>query len=294
MKPAGKVEDHAGELLPRTGRGFPVIGGDHTWIKQPGDSRRPDSPTDRDASPDEVCMADAEMPKERSSLNGVIATSKDLMSLLRDLSLLVLAVLLLIFPKTFNTLLVDAGFEEGSIVGFKWKATLIDSDAALKDAQTTISRLQSQNDELAKALAESSSEVSDASLKERMTKLEQKNNQLRISSGQVQSSVAQTISASAPLVEKALSDTRVHAPQTVGFCYQEDSLKDGAQRYSVHCLSSAELCERLRGPNARLKQSACEFVDLTKATWKPRSGGFLGSWYESNSEPFGEPFPQVR
>ena len=235
-------------------------------------------------------MADAE--KEASPLTTFIGISKDIISLLRDLSLLVLAVLLIVFPRALNSVLTSAGFEEGSLVGFKWKAKLVDYDTALKEAQATIVSLQAQNNDLVKALAESNAKPGDSSFKERISKLEEENNKLKATTQQVQSSVAETISNSAPLVEIARSATRTTSAPTVGFCYQEDRLQDGAERYSVHCHSSKERCEKARGPNARWKQSPCEFVDLNEAAWKPKSGGYMGAWYEFRSEPFGKPFPQ--
>ena len=98
-------------------------------------------------------MADA--PKvETTTLTRSVALGKDLVSLLRDFAIFVLALLLLVFPGQFNSILVNAGFEEGSLVGFKWKSKLVESDNALKEAQSTIAVLQASNDELVKALAE--------------------------------------------------------------------------------------------------------------------------------------------
>jgi len=77
-----------------------------------------------------------------------IAVGKDLVSLLRDAALFLLAVLLVAFPIQFNSILVDAGFEEGSLVGFKWKSKLVESNRPLQDAQATISDLQTKNDDL--------------------------------------------------------------------------------------------------------------------------------------------------
>ena len=234
-------------------------------------------------------MTDGLNAKPSSALNGLIATSQDLITLLRDLSLLVLAVLLIAFPKALNSVLVDAGFEEGSLVGFKWKARLVDADHALKDAQDTITHLQSQNEELTKELAEANARFGDSSMKERLSKLEAVNQRVKIASQQAQSLVAQSIAANAPFVEKA-----VLVPPTAGFCYQEDRLNDGLDRYSVHCHSTQESCEKARGPNPRWKQSACESVDLSQAGWKPKSGGWMGAWYEFRGEPFNKPFPQLR
>jgi hypothetical protein len=236
-------------------------------------------------------MADAE--KEGPPLTKLIGISKDLISLLRDLSLLVLTVLLILFPKALNSVLTNAGFEEGSLVGFKWKAKLVDYDTALRKAQEAIESLQGQNNDLIKALADANANLTSSPLKNQINKLEEENTKMKATSQQIQSSVAETISSGAPLVEIARSATRTAAVPSSGFCYQEDRLQDGPERYSVHCHSSKERCETARGPNARWKQSSCEFVDLNQAVWKPRSGGYMGAWYEFQSQPFGKPFPKI-
>ncbi|HVT17780.1 MAG TPA: hypothetical protein VHQ90_16580 [Thermoanaerobaculia bacterium] len=233
-------------------------------------------------------------PKSRadSRLTGTIGTGKDLVALLRDLSVLILAVLLIAFPATFNSVLVKAGFEEGSLVGFKWKANLAESDNALKQAQATISDLQLKNDELVKTLAAINAKTTKPPSKELIVQLEHDNNQLKIASQRVQSSVAETISANAPLLEKAFP--QAGTPPTAGFCYQEDRLVDGPGRYSVHCHSSQERCNKARGPNQKYKQSPCDYVDLSRAAWKPNPGGWMGAWYQFNREPFGDPFPRLK
>jgi hypothetical protein len=75
-----------------------------------------------------------------------------------------------------------------------------------------------------------------------------------------------------------------------GFCYQEDRLEDGAERYSVHCHATPENCEKARGPNPRYQQSDCLLVSLRDADWTPAKG-YMGSLYAFRSEPFGAPFP---
>ena len=137
----------------------------------------------------------------------VISVGKDLVSLLRDAALFLLAVLLVIFPTRFNSILVDAGFEEGSIVSFKWKANLVKSDRALKEAQTTISNLQKKNDELVKELAEANTKINSPALKERNTKLEDENRSIKDATRQVQDTVSQAIESNSHLVEKALSSS---------------------------------------------------------------------------------------
>jgi hypothetical protein len=54
--------------------------------------------------------------KAKNYASKVVVLRKDLVALLRDLALLVLALLLLFFSTTFNSVLSTAGFEEGSFV----------------------------------------------------------------------------------------------------------------------------------------------------------------------------------
>src|ERR1041384_8251497 len=99
--------------------------------------------------------------KDKKSASKFIAMGKDSVALLRDLVLFILVLLLLFFPTTFNNLLTNAGFEEGSFVGFKWKPKLLTSDAALKEAQTLITDLREQNGKMSKVLADVQSKLND-------------------------------------------------------------------------------------------------------------------------------------
>ena len=150
----------------------------------------------------------AEIQKaERSGLSASVSLGKDLVSLLRDGAIFVLALLLLAFPMQFNSILVNAGFEEGSVVGFKWRSKLVESDKALKDAQATISELQAKNDELVRALEDTNAKLKDPALMERAVKLQTENSRLKDATQLVQTTVSNAIESNVPLVEKALSST---------------------------------------------------------------------------------------
>ena len=96
------------------------------------------------------------------------------------------------------------------------------------------------------------------------------------------------------LVQNAGSAISTKMPPWSAFCYQEDRLRSGSERYSVHCHATRAKCEDARGPNPRTKQSACEGVALSGIQWTPRYPGWKGSWFEFRSEPFETPFPKVR
>src|SRR5947208_6846530 len=89
--------------------------------------------------------------------DGITATvgiGKDLVALLRDGFLMVLAALLIFWPHAFNDLLVNAGFEEGSLVGFKWKASFAETRTKLEQANATLEDLKQANADLTRPLTE--------------------------------------------------------------------------------------------------------------------------------------------
>lgn len=170
----------------------------------------------------------------KTSASALVSLGKDFVALLRDLALFVLAVLLLVFPSAFNTVLTNAGFEEGSLVGFKWKSKLIQSDTALKDAQATITDLKAQLDKTSQALADTQAKLNDPSLKDQIAKLEVENKQADIASSKVAASVATTIASNAAFVEKAQNATSTNA--TWGIVFSGDSTPNSA-KYEVEVVA---------------------------------------------------------
>lgn len=229
-----------------------------------------------------------------SPLASSIAMAKDAFALLRDFALFTVAILLLVFPATFNSILTDAGFEEGSFAGLKWKRQFYDTDTALRTAQDTITSLQAQNSDLLKALADAKASASDVKQRNELEQLQSASRATTEAARQVQASVSATLASNEPLIDKARPAVPADAPPPTAFCYQEDKLQPGAQRYSVHCHATLARCESARGPNPRTKQSACAQVDLSGAPWKPRHPGWMGSWFEFRDEPFAAPFPALR
>jgi len=139
------------------------------------------------------------------TMERLVGIGKDLVALGRDGALLLLAGLLLLFPTKLNDLLVNAGFEEGSIVGFKWKARLVQSDEALQNAQATITDLKAQLEKTTKALSDAQARAGDGSLGASVRKIEDENRQIAAASAEVQTTLKSTIASNAPLVEKAQS-----------------------------------------------------------------------------------------
>jgi hypothetical protein len=188
----------------------------------------------------------------------LISTGKDLVSLLRDSSLLVLAILLILFPSTLSAILAKAGFVEGSVAGFKWKANLLASDAALKEAQATITDLQKKNDQFSKALLEAQTKINDPSLKENISKLEEENRRLKTSTEEAQASISNTIGSNTTLVDKELSEKNI---QRWGVIFGGDSqLMDAEYETKV-------IAPKLDIPNAVIffRQGSFRSISLVKS-----------------------------
>ena len=132
-----------------------------------------------------------------------LAVGKDLFALLRDGSLFLLALLLLAFPKSLNDVLTNAGFEEGSIVGFKWKARLVETDDALKTAKATIESLQAQLKQANDALGAATAAVPSGELRTQIQAVEKSGRQLAEATLNASEVVRSTISENAPLVDRA-------------------------------------------------------------------------------------------
>ncbi len=169
------------------------------------------------------------MDDKEASTGGrsLLSAWKDVVSLLRDTLLLCLGVLLIIFPTTFNDILVGAGFEEGSVVGFKWKSRLVEADQALKDARASITDLSIQNEKLSEALSKAQATINDPAENEKLAALQDENNRLKLTSEKIEASVQATIASNATLVEKA--QTSIGTASQWGVVYGGDTTIAGAQ-----------------------------------------------------------------
>jgi hypothetical protein len=226
-----------------------------------------------------------------NQLGARVELVKQIMSLLRDLAIFLLGALLLFFPAKLNKILADAGFVEGSIAGFKWQNSLNASNESLKAADDAIARLRSQNETLIKALSDMT--AMSGSAKTEVARLQADNQQVSAAAQQVQATVSNTIKNNEPLIEHATVSNNRRTYPDKAFCYQEDRLQDGPDRFSVHCHETKEKCDTARGPSTTRKQTQCEFTDLTQAQWNP-GRGWMGSWFQFSPEPFGPPFPQLK
>lgn len=146
---------------------------------------------------------DGSKPAEESAIDRILSRGKDSVALMRDALLLILGMLLLLFPTTFNDVLAKAGFEEGSFAGLKWKAKLVETTDQLSKAEGAVKDLQKQLDKTTRLLNSAQAQIGDEKLSKSIAVLNQENTQVKVESSKVQASVASTITANAALVEKA-------------------------------------------------------------------------------------------
>lgn len=132
-----------------------------------------------------------------------IVIGKDLVALLRDAALFILAVLLILFPGQFNSILVNAGFKEGSIAGFKWESKLVATDQQLKNTSDRITALQEENNKLLAALRDANSKANDPELLRRYEELNAASKRQEQQTEKIQRDVSITLKSNQPFVEKA-------------------------------------------------------------------------------------------
>ncbi|WP_163833444.1 hypothetical protein [Spartinivicinus ruber] len=170
-----------------------------------------------------------------AGLADAVATGKDLIAMLRDAALLLIAILLIGWPQKVNSILVEAGFEEGSFAGMKWKAKLTQSDEVLIEAQAIITDFREQNKKLGVTLTELRQQMTSTETKEKLAKLDQQNELLLTSSAQVQQKVTNTTSANALLVKQAQTITGETGKW--GVVYGGDSILEDA-KYEINTIAS--------------------------------------------------------
>ena len=118
-----------------------------------------------------------------------VSIAKDIVVLSRDGALIILAILLFAFPVKFNHMMVEAGFKEGNLLGFKWKTNLEDSNSALKKANLVLDSLQLKNGQLILALQDVEKKLNDTELKEKLKNLETQNTKIQQTTKKVQTNV---------------------------------------------------------------------------------------------------------
>lgn len=161
------------------------------------------------------------------SVSELVSIGKELVAMLRDAMLLVMAILLLVWPKVIKNVLVDAGVKKGNFAGMEWEANFSQSDENLVKSQSTIADLIEQNGKLSKALSEVKAQISNTEVKADIAKLEQINTRLIANATKAQVSAAANILANAPLVQEIQVST--DKSTTWGVVYGGDQKLDSAE-----------------------------------------------------------------
>jgi hypothetical protein len=137
------------------------------------------------------------------------------------------------WPETFNKILVDAGFDEGSFAGLHWKSKVIQGDVSLLKSRADIADLKDQDKMLIDVLSKVKS-LGSPEVKAEIDKLDKLNTQLVASSAKVQESVENTISANSRLVQNTQPSTGPVV--TWGIVYGGDQNLENA-KYEVNTIA---------------------------------------------------------
>jgi hypothetical protein len=148
-----------------------------------------------------------------------IALAKDMLSLLRDGTLVLLFLLLILIPSFIGERLVSAGFEEGEFVGFKWKKqanafgkSALELDAELKGAKDTVTRLTAQLRENEAELSRLRQSNLPPDADERLATLQSDNRKLAEQSASQVASIGATLASSRQVVAQARQVTAAGSP----------------------------------------------------------------------------------
>jgi len=88
-------------------------------------------------------MAEPTELRQAASLADSVAVGKDLVAMLRDVALFIVVLALFVFPVELGQRLEEAGFDGLDFGGISWRASIEDTDLALREADQTISNLRS-------------------------------------------------------------------------------------------------------------------------------------------------------
>ena len=105
--------------------------------------------------------------KEKSRFNNSVATAKDGLSMLRELIIVLVLALLLLWPGAINNRLQGAGFVKANIAGFEWESA---QKAVQKtgEAQQQVEAVKQNTEDTLKKLEEISSQVTNPAVQKEL------------------------------------------------------------------------------------------------------------------------------
>jgi len=146
-------------------------------------------------------MAEEKESTNKSLFEQLLKAGKDVTAIMRDLILLVLGLLILLYPDVINNRLVKAGFVKGNLLGFEWKSQFEKTDDQLKEANFTITNLRKQLEQNANILKDVKPNIKNHDLKVRIEETEGKTKKLTLFTAPLNDKLKNTIDANADLVK---------------------------------------------------------------------------------------------
>lgn len=165
--------------------------------------------------------------KKTSSSANALNVAKGVISLLRDIFLVIIVVLLFCNPPVINKRLIKAGFKKANIAGVEWVAEISEYDSRLKESQARITDLDSQLYKTTKVLIDAQKKLNDPSIQKQLDSLEKENKQFSAATKQLQKSATKTIASNAEIVLTA--QEAENAGDLWGVVYSADVELSGAQ-----------------------------------------------------------------
>ncbi len=104
---------------------------------------------------------------EAAAISGKMESIRSAVNLTRDGLLLIVLLLLMVFPTTFNGILTKAGFTSASILGFDWEKKLEAAAKETEDAKAEVQNLNAKLDTQAGAVEQVAQQLTDPAARER-------------------------------------------------------------------------------------------------------------------------------
>jgi hypothetical protein len=179
------------------------------------------------------------------SATPLINGTKDVVTIIKDLVLLILILLLFLCPEVIQDILARSGVKKANIMGMELETGFAKSDLQLKEAQMTITNLSGRLDSTNMLLtATQQGGAGDPKLRQEIAKAQTMNEQEVRATETVQKSIEQTISTNAPLATKV--QKAVNSDEQWGVVWSGDADLQGAT-YEV-----TTIAQKFELPNARV------------------------------------------
>ncbi|MDZ7996102.1 MAG: hypothetical protein RM022_013460 [Nostoc sp. EfeVER01] len=140
---------------------------------------------------------------DKSGLKDTVEIFQGFLNILRDSSIFLIFLLLLLNPVIINQILKKAGFVEGEIVGFKWKTQLEKTDSELIEATRQIDSLKQRLKESNNTISKVSEDVKNKD--QRIEEQINKNKEAVQEATSVNLGIQSTLQANTPLLNPGVN-----------------------------------------------------------------------------------------